>query len=130
MGVDASQTEAGPKGQSPTFRNIVEGRAKITHAGGFVQSRTVGGRDFIGTSHQYEVTLPKPDKPEETWTTYLTRWDPAPLEPKPFERRPEPQLFITTGQGEMPFSNDPEVVNKVFDEISRQMEEQRKEAKS
>lgn len=131
MGVDVPNTEP-IKEQPPTVRNIIEGHSKIIHVGegSYLQNRTIGGREYQGSSHQYEVTLPHPFRPEETWTTYLTRWDPTLLEPRRFERNPDPQLFITTGKGEMEFTNDSVIKNKVFDEIHRQMEEQRKEAEA
>lgn len=117
-----------PREQAPTVKNILEGRAKITHLGEEItRSRNIDGREWLGSQHNYELTTPSPSKPGETWTTTLSVWAPAPLEPPRFTKRPDTQVFILTGHGEMPFS-DPETNSKVVDEINRQMEEQRKMA--
>jgi len=118
--------------ESPTVRSILTKQSAIVHVGegSFLQKRTVAGTEYPGSSHQYKVILPSPTKSGETWTTYLTSWVPTSLTPEDFEKNPDPQLYITTGEGEMLFSKNPEIVRKVMKEIYRQMEEQRKAAEA
>lgn len=119
-------TDSSPKKESsPTTEYILSGKAVFKHVGedGFLQRQTILGKEWPGNSHQYEVTLPRADGKGE-WITYLTIWSPLPLNYGEFVTPPETQLYITTGQGQMPFSSDKEVTRKVIDEIYRQMHPQ------
>jgi len=110
--------------ESSTMSAITSGKSKISliGEGSFTQAREVEGRSWVGSSFQYEVNLPHPAKPNETWTTYLTVWTPTAIN-SGWTPLPKTQIYITTGQGETVFTKDEEKKWQVIDEISRQLDE-------
>lgn len=104
-----------------TVENILTGKAKISLLTNGTESRTIAGREWLGHSYTYNLTVPHPIKEGENLETTLTVWDALPLSQGRFIERPKTQLTILTGQGETPFSGDQGVVDKVLDEISRQV---------
>ncbi|MDP3971250.1 MAG: hypothetical protein Q8P90_06215 [bacterium] len=53
--------------KSPILESIIDGDAIITPAseGGFVQSRTINGTEWTGTSHGFEIRVPKKQLPKK-----------------------------------------------------------------
>jgi hypothetical protein len=116
------------KGKSTVVENILSGKAKISYLTDGTDSRTIAGREWLGHSYTYNLTVPHPMNEGENWETTLTVWDALPLnQGSIYVDRPKTQLTILTGQGETPFSKDEEVVHKVLDEISRQVSKPEKE---
>ena len=117
----AERSDSGESEGSPTLRNILEGNSKITLVGegGYSQARVIGGKEWDGVARQYELVVPSPLDPKSEWRTYLTVWQPRFLH---YDRHmaPDTKIFITTGRGEMPFSESLSVVQKVLTEIERQ----------
>jgi hypothetical protein len=123
---ERQQTPGLDQRRAPSVEYILSGQAKFTYVGetgGFLQDREIGERTWPGSSHQYTVDLPRAGR-NDTWTTYFTVWSRLPLNYGDWVKPPGNQLFMTTGQGEMRFSDDPDVVNDVINEIYRQMEVQ------
>jgi hypothetical protein len=109
---------------STTVENIIAGKAIFKHLGedSFTDDRTIGGRNWHGSSYLYEMQVPSPTNPNETMRTEVTVWNPLPvIQSDIYTQKPDTQIFISTGQGEMPFTSDPEVKKAILDEISRQM---------
>ena len=114
-------------GKRPTvIENILNGQAKIEFLSESMETR---GR-YQGTTYCYGLTVPHLTKPNEKWVTTLSVWFPAafyPLFDERMNRKPEMQIDILTGQGEMALSRNPETLRKVYDEMRRQADHAKKE---
>lgn len=113
---------------SPTIEAILGRKTKITLVGegvSYPQNREFGGKKFSGLAYQYEISgLPKYGDKGGTWDTQLTVWVPAitslpDYSPKP----PHMKIFINTTNGEVVLTEDKNTMMKVYEEISRQLEE-------
>ena len=62
---------------------------------------------------------------EGTWETFLTVWSPDQMSKKEYTELPGMQITISTGKGEMLISSDPKIIEEIYLEISKQMNEQR-----
>ncbi len=118
----------GPFSKPTTVENILSGKAKISLLTDGSDNRIIAGREWLGHSYTYNLTVPHPTKEGENWETTLTVWDALPLTlPRGVYERPKTQLTILTSQGETGFSRDEGTVRKVIDEISRQVSQKEAE---
>lgn len=114
--------------RSPTTKAILEGKSKIRfigEEGGSTRTRQIDGTNWVGKEYTYAVDIPDGIAPGQPLLTELTVWSTTMSER--WKKTPPTQLYIATGKGEMKFTNDEEVMWAVIDEISRQMDETRKE---
>jgi len=105
------------------IENILQGKAKITFSSKSSETRTVNFREYAGTVYSYWLEVPSLAKPGETWVTELSVWFPAaryPLFDEKLNRKPEMQIDILTGQGQMPLSSSQDTLKRVYEEIRRQ----------
>jgi hypothetical protein len=108
------------KNESPTIENILSGKAKIKFLSDNTESREVNGKKWVGHSYAYEITVPRPSKSDEEWTTEIINWLPMKSN-EAFVETPESQLTIVTGHGEIPITANQETKYKIWDEINRQV---------
>jgi len=107
---------------SPTIKNILEGNSKIAFYADSFEVRNILGKEYSGHAYTYEMTVPHPIQEGQVWTTWITVWHPSTIyKNDPNIYIPEMQMTITTGQGEMSLSNNKKIVEKVLEEIHRQV---------
>ncbi|HSH17860.1 MAG TPA: hypothetical protein VK978_00600 [Candidatus Saccharimonadales bacterium] len=82
--------------------------------------------DFPGYSSTYEVTFPGYRQDGSDWRTWMTHWQPRTAY-EGYRRAPAETLTILTGEGDMTYSDDPEVVSAVAAEARRQEDELRRQ---
>ena len=123
--VSASSFFEGVQEGSPIIKNILEGRAKIKFLSESLDTRKIVGRDWTGTAYLYEITVPDPLKPNEQWTKYFTTWSPTSAGREPYVKVPETQLTVLTRNGEMPLTENVETQEKILEQISKQVSEQK-----
>jgi hypothetical protein len=104
--------------ESPTLGKILRGEVPMKPLQTGHNFDHQGGE--LGTWHTYEVTIPgaKPDGSD--WETYLSRWERLPLVTQGYNKPAGPRVNILTGEGQMPLSQDPEVIEAVVGEMYRQ----------
>lgn len=106
---------------SPTTSAILSGKARFSLAGeaGFFTTKTIGGRAWPGRATEYEAVLPSPVEPGETWVTSFTVFTPM-QSGDAYDNAPETQLYILTGDGEVPYTSRSDIKARIIDQIARQ----------
>lgn len=107
-----------------TINYILSGKAEVKLIPGkpFSQTRRFYGEDWPGQSAQFEIILPKVSG-EGKWITYLTVWNPSPLNYGRFKKVPETKNFINTGHGEMLLTENQDTIYQVVNQLDRQTRE-------
>ncbi|HSX06444.1 MAG TPA: hypothetical protein VLG92_01860 [Candidatus Saccharimonadia bacterium] len=104
--------------ESPTLGKILRGEVPMR--------LLPTGHDFdyqggeLGRWRTYEVTVPGAKPDGSGWETYMSRWERLPLATTGYNRPAGPRVTILTGEGQMPLSDDPEVIEAVVGEMYRQ----------
>ncbi|KKU67666.1 MAG: hypothetical protein UX89_C0013G0002 [Parcubacteria group bacterium GW2011_GWA2_47_16] len=110
-----------------TIETILGGGAKIKFLSESMEERDIIGKGkFKGNTYSYELEVPHLTRPGEKWVTELAVWFPAahyPLFDERAERKPEMQIDILTGQGNMTLTKNPETMRKIYEEIRRQTDQ-------
>ena len=115
---DLSESLARKAEESPTLGKILRGEVPMRPLD---TGHSFDSRDGqLGRWRTYEVTIPSARPDGSDWETYLSRWERLPLTPRPYQQLAQPRVNILTGEGQMPLSHDPEVVDAVVNEMYRQ----------
>lgn len=115
---ELSEHVAQAAAESPTLGKILYGQVPMRpldtgHSFDYQEGQ-------LGQWRTYEVTIPGARPDGSDWPTYLSRWERLPLVTAPYQRPAAERVTILTGQGQMPFAQDPEVVKAVTREMRRQ----------
>jgi hypothetical protein len=115
---ELSESLARKAEESPTLGKILRGETRMKPLPTGESFDSYDGQ--LGRWYTYEVTIPGARPDGSDWETYLSRWERLPLGTAPYQQPAAPRLTILTGEGQMPFSQDPEIVHAVVGEMRRQ----------
>lgn len=95
------------------IRAILEEKTQIKPLSQEKEIRKIEGSLWHGHSYTYEVSLSRASMNKESSVVWITIWVPSSLEEKK-EDCPDIQITMATTKGEMPLSDDPNVIEEVF----------------
>lgn len=96
-----------------TIRAILEERAQIKPLSQEKEIRNIQGSLWHGHSYIYEVSLSRASMNKESSVVWVTLWVPSAREEEKKDY-PDIQMTMATTKGEMPLSDDPDVIEEVF----------------
>ncbi len=115
---DLSESLARKAEEWPTLGKILRGEVSMRPLPTSSSIDSQGGH--LGRWDLYEVTIPGAGPDSSDWETYLSHWKPLPLSPDLYQQPARPRVTILTGEGQLPLSHDPEIIDAVVNEMYRQ----------
>jgi hypothetical protein len=112
--------------ESPTLGALLDGRFEARRIS---DDSSVQGLDAdpytgqLGRWTCYETTIEGVRPDGSGWGTYMSVWRRLPLEASAYGSKAKTKLHILTGDGDVPFSDDPEVTQAVILAIEQKVAE-------
>lgn len=109
--------------ESSVVKNILSGNFYVEFSSKGLDSEKFKSSDHLANYFTYELIIPSPTDKNKDWQTYLTFYHPL-NNNDIFNKAPDLEIDILTGQGKMQLSPDPVIKQMIFEKVAEKISSQ------